>query len=473
MNVSRSRTILVAVLVLLAGCGRAERREPLIDPSLGPPNVLFLVLDTFRADHLGVYGATEVETPNLDAFAEEAIVFDDAASTSTWTLPSMSSVYTGREPQHHTAIGGERLRIPESMPVMAEILRTRGYETWGLVAVDYLGKGFGMDRGFQQFRAQVTGPVSTRLRNYQSRVAGTLSVPPREPWFGLVHYFDAHDPYRPPKPFDRMYYEGEPDSIPDDPVRSIDVIYSDRNRIAQNPRKRYRWMRDVKDLLFPVKQYAAGVTYLDDHLGQVFERLRNNGHLDDTIVVVLADHGEHLTEHDVYFTHRLPYAEVLQVPLMIRLPGGRLGGTRVQDPVSLVDVLPTLMELLDQPLESPVDGVSLVPAIRGDDLGERLLFAEYGAGSRNWAKSVWNAQWRYTEMSLDGVQTAELFDRRSDPREEEDLADIRPEVVGTLRAALDLHFGPERRVVATEDDRPADTMDPETEERLRALGYIE
>jgi arylsulfatase A-like enzyme len=469
----RVRLASVIVLALLVGCGRAERPESLIDLSEGPPNVLFLVLDTYRRDHLGVYGATEVETPNLDAFAEEAIVFDDAASTSTWTLPSMASVYTGREPQHHTAIGGKRLRVPETMPFMAEILRTRGYETWALVAVDYLGKGFGMDRGFQQFRAHVTGPVSTRLRNYQARVAGTLSVPPREPWFGLVHYFDAHDPYRPPKPFDRMYYEGEPDSIPDDPARSIDVIYSERNRIAQDPHERYRWMRNVKDLMFPVKQYAAGVTYLDDHLGQVFERLRNNGHFDDSIVVVLADHGEHLTEHDVYFTHRLPYAEVLEVPLMIRLPGGRLGGTRVEDPVSLIDVLPTLMELLGEPLESPVDGVSLVPAMRGDDLDERLLFAEYGANSRNWAKSVWNEQWRYTEMSLDGVRTAELFDREVDPREEVNLVDERPEVAATLRTALDMHFGPERRVIATEDDRPPDTMDPETEERLRALGYID
>ena len=363
-------------------------------------------------------------------------------------------------------------QIDETLPVLPEILQTRGYETFGFVAVDFMGKAFGMDRGFDEFSAHLHGPVSTRFRSYHGRVAGTLSVPPEEPWFGLVHYFDAHDPYRPPKPFDRMYYEGDPTVEPEDPARSIDVIYEESNRIQQNPQKRYPWLSAYRDLMFPVKQYAAGVTHVDDHLGNIFTRLEETGRYDDSIIVVVADHGEHLTEHDIYFTHRFPYAEVLQVPLMIRLPGAVEGGRRVPDPVSLVDVLPTLMELIGEPLESPVDGISLVPAMRGEPVPERLLFAEYGTGNRVWAKSVWNHEWRYTEIRETTKGSRELFDRRVDPREENDLSEERPEVVETFRAAMDLHFGPERRWIAREDAE-AVPIDDETAERLRALGYIE
>lgn len=460
------------VLALLVGCGEKAPPPPLIDLTEGKPNVIVIVLDTFRADHIGAYGNTWVQTPNLDAFAAESILFEDASSTSTWTLPSAASLYTGREPQQHRAIGAKFRQMNPEVPSAPEIFKTRGYATWALVAVDFMGASFGMDRGFDSFSAHVHGPVSTRFRSYEGRVSGMLSVPPEEPWFGVVHYFDAHDPYKPPAPFDGMYYEGDPYELPDDPARRIGRIFGETNRIAIDPARRYSWLANVRDIDYPVKQYAAGITHLDDHLGTVFERLRETGRFDDSIVVVVADHGEHLTEHDVYFTHRLPYAEVLHVPLLIRLPGAIEGGRRVPDPVSLVDVLPTLMELVGEPLETPVDGLSLVPAMRGEALPDRLLFAEYGTGMKNWAKSVWNDEWRMTEIKLDTLGTRELFDRRADPREENDLADARPEIVETFRSALDLHFGPERRWIAVGEVQEI-PIDEETAERLRALGYIE
>ena len=134
------------------------------------------------------YRPIQIWVPDVrsDAFAAEAILFEDASSTSTWTLPSVASLYTGREPQHHRAIGAKFRQVNADLPVLPEILKTRGFNTWALVAVDFMGASFGMDRGFDTFSAHVHGPVSTRLRTYQGRVAGTLSVPPVEPWFGLV-----------------------------------------------------------------------------------------------------------------------------------------------------------------------------------------------------------------------------------------------------------------------------------------------
>jgi arylsulfatase A-like enzyme len=233
-----------------------------------------------------------------------------------------------------------------------------------------------------------------------------------------------------------MYYEGDPEVEPVDPDRNIDVIYSARNRINADPRVRYRWLEGVRDLEFPVREYAGGISYLDHHVGAVLDSLRANGVMDKSIVMVVADHGEHLTEHDIYFTHRLPYAECLQVPLMIRLPHGVQSGRRVSAPVSLADILPTLMELVGIDVEQELSGRSLVGMMRGGDAEPRLLFAEYGTSDVHWGKSVWDADWRYTEIRSDSVFTAELFDRRGDPREEHDLAGV-------------------------------------IEERLRALGYVD
>jgi arylsulfatase A-like enzyme len=463
------RRELLGLILLTAGC---TEPEPLLDPSAGTPNVVILALDTFRADHVGVLGSSLARTPELDRFAAESIVFSDCASTATWTLPSFASLFTGKLPGDHQAIGGEWSKLPDSEITLAERLAANGFDTTGIVAVDFLGPPFGLHRGFDRYEKHTGVPVNGRLRRYDLRVHEVFRVPPREPWMLFVHYFDAHDPYEPPDEFDRLYYDGDETVEPEDPARSIDVIYSDQNLIRQDPRERYLWLEGVRDLEYPVRQYAGGVTYVDHHLGNAIEKMRERGVLDESIVIVLADHGEHLTEHQTYFTHRLPYAECLQVPLMVRLPGAKLGGTRIDTPVSLVDVLPTLLDLLGLDPATDQAGRSLVPLLRGGDPGPRVLFAEHGTREDLWAKSVWDDRWRYTEIRDGDRFTKELFDRRADPKEERDVAAGHPEVVARFAAALDARFGVERRSLRGEAD-PTRTpeIDPEMRERLKALGY--
>lgn len=465
------RSLGFALLALLVGCGGPE---PLIDRGPVPPDLIVIGLDTFRADRIGAWGNDQVRTPNLDRFAREAILFEDCSSTSTWTLPAFASVFTGRLPSEHRTIGGDHSSLPGEEVTLAERLKAGGYHNTAFVAVDFLGPPFGLERGFDRFEKHTNVPVNGRLEHYDRRVQEVLRVPPREPWFLFLHYFDAHDPYEPPGRFDRMYYQGDETAVPDDPAEDLSVIWDGPNRILQDPHERYRWLEGVRDLRFPVAQYAGGISYVDHHVGVVLDSLRAKGILDRSVVVVLGDHGEHLTEHDIYFTHRLPYAECLHVPLMIRLPEGRRGGTRVSAPVSLADVLPTLLDLLGLEPAADASGESLTGLMRGEEAAPRLLFAEYGARPDSWAKSVWDAQWRYTEIQDGARRTAELFDRRADPAEEHDLAAGRPDLVDLYSAALDARFGPERRVVQDPDAPPAGTeLDPATLERLRALGYVE
>jgi len=461
------------LIILLAGCAE-PRTVPLVDLSNGPPNIILIGLDTFRADHIGAWGSATVKTPALDRFAAESIVFEDCASTSTWTLPSFASLFTGKLPSEHRTIGGKYRALPEGEITLAERLKAHRYHTTAFVAVDYLDAPFGLERGFDRMGKYSHYPVNGRLRKYDRRLRDSFRSLPRDPWFLFVHYFDAHDPYKPPDEFGRMYYEGDPEVEPADPDRNIDVIYSARNRINADPRVRYRWLEGIRDLEFPVREYAGGISYLDHHVGVVLDSLRANGVMDKSIVIVVADHGEHLTEHDIYFTHRLPYAECLQVPLIIRLPRGVQSGRRVSAPVSLADILPTLMELVGIDVEQELSGKSLVGMMRGEDAEPRVLFAEFGTSDVRWGKSVWDADWRYTEIRSDSVFTAELFDRRADPREEHDLSGARPELVEFYSAVLDGRFGVERRLL---QDRSAGAspvdLDPVIEERLRALGYVD
>lgn len=475
MNIG-CRGFLFWIPFLLAGCGTSDSPPAdvgLIDLRDGPPHVVILALDTFRADHVGTLGNKWISTPTLDAFAREAIVFEDCASNSTWTLPSFASMFTGLLPSEHRTIGGRRARLPSDIVPLAERLKIQGFETTAFVAVDFLDDPFGLNRGFDRHLNYSEWPVNGRLRKPMRTIRKAIEKPRAMPWFLLVHYFDAHDPYEPPDEFDRMYYEGDPEVVPEAPERRIDVIYSGQNRIAVDPERRYGWLSGVNDLQYPVRQYAGGISYVDHYLQDVLDHLRESGLLDESIVVIVGDHGEHLTEHDVYFSHRLPYAECLQVPLMIRLPHAKQGGRRVTTPVSLVDVMPTIMDLIGAPVEDDCTGMALSGLMRGEELRPRLLFAEYGAQTTRWAKSVWDKDWRYTEIRLDSLLTAELFDRSADPREEVNLASERPDLVELYSGALDLRFGPERRLVLERGSEPEPVELPlGVEERLRALGYV-
>jgi arylsulfatase A-like enzyme len=433
-------------------------------------SLVLIGLDTFRADHLGCYGNREVRTPELDALARESVLFENCYANATWTLPSYATLLTGLMPHEHSLIGGEYQTLARDHLTLAQLLRSAGWFTRAIVAVDWLTRAFNLERGFVKHEAHVDSPVSGRLRIYQRRVVDFVSHPRARPYFLFAHYFDTHDPYDPPAPWARMYYAGDPR----DPANtSLAVIHGPRNRVEHTVEQRYRWLDGITDL-----QYAAGVTFLDHHIGEVIAAMRASGELDRAIVVVTADHGEHLTEHDIYFTHRYPYEENLHVPLLIRLPGAEHGGRRVSELVALLDVLPTLLELLQVQAPYPLEGRSLVPLLRGSALPAAkgtlagLHFAEYGADVPGYTKAVWNARWRLIRFVEPDSTWVELYDRQVDRAETRNLAGEHSDVVAELQAALDRRFPTSSPLSSAGAPAEAAPLDAEALERLRALGYI-
>lgn len=448
------------------------------------PNVVILAIDTLRADHLHCLGNTEIRTPHMDALAADGVLFTRAHATAPWTLPSFASIYTGLRPYRHGAIGGEYSRLPRQTGTMAEYLRNAGYATAAWVTINYLGGQFGMNQGYRHFRfigssarqgveqaSQVTHQAMNWLDAKKSgRGRRSQYRKPGQPFFAFVHWFDVHAPYTPPAPWDRMYYEGD-EKGPGRPVH--DLLLSDRNKAKPRPQNRamYDWLEGVTDLEFGVKQYAAGVSYVDDHVGKVLAKLRERGEYDDALIVLVSDHGEHLVEHDMYFTHKKPYQETVHVPLIVKLPRGVAAGSVVETPVSTLDLLPTLLDVCGQETPDGLDGRSLLGLMRGRDDGESLLVAERGAAPDDFDKMLIEWPWKLLAFRTDDRTEYRLYHLEDDPGETQDVSGRHRDVTARLRDRLwELHDPASPLLDAEGDVRPVE-LDEAEKEKLRALGY--
>ena len=290
-----------------------------------------------------------------------------------------------------------------------------------------------------------------------------------DPWFLLVHYYDAHAPYEPPPPFDRRYYSGDPY----DPAHTgLEMLNTSNNRAIafRDITTMYSWMYGVTDPEF-ARQYAADVAALDRRIGDLMEPLREGGWLEQMVVIVMADHGEHLNEHSCWYTHAYPYQECLNVPLLVRLPQGRSGGRRVEDEVSLVDLMPSLADLLGMDAPEGLDGVSFAPALEGGALPPRTLQAEQGSAPEKYVKALWDADWRFLSFEMPSRSWVELYDRRRDRAEEHDVSAENPDVVRRFEAELRRRF-PAESPIHDPQLPGTDAMSEELKQRLRSLGYL-
>ncbi len=435
-----------------------------------PVKVLILAIDTLRGDHVNLPGGAAPRTPNIDALAAAGTRFARCRTTAPWTGPSFASLYTGLLPYHHGFYNREFYSLAPERTTMAEHFAAAGYRTAAFVTVAYLTHAYGMAQGFQagdKFTDQGRGEEA---RLVTGSGIGFARMHADEPFFLLLHYFDVHAPYTPPAPWDRMYYDGDP-YAPGAPLLE-GLLDPSVNMLADRP-DIYAWLEGVTDPAYPPAQYAAGVSYVDDHVGRVVADLEARGLYDDMLIVLVADHGEHLGEHGVYYGHALPYEEVLHVPLIVKWPQGRHAGTVVEQRVTLMDVLPTVLETAGLPVPDGLDGRSLVDLAAGrTDRSASLLVAEQGESREQFCKTIVDGDWKLMLFFVDGEYRPVLFDLARDPRELRNVAVQHPEVVERLTARLWEIFDPENPL--QEDRQPSQTpLSEEERRRLRSLGYID
>jgi arylsulfatase A-like enzyme len=418
-------------------------------------NVIVISVDTLRADRLGCYGHELPTSPNIDALAREGVVFDDASSTSAWTLPAHASLLVGRYPTRHGVRAlGEAL--PRDLPTLASMLRVHGFATGAVVNLlalqtHQLLSGFESvemlesDQSAEGAAASVTRLATMWLERQQDK--RTLL---------FLHYYDVHSDYR-----SLPHYEGLFTERTNHHQGSTDQVLS----IAATGRVQKSEAERLSRL------YDAGVRQLDDELGRFFRWLEEQGRLENTLVVLTSDHGEEFFDHGpehpartigVSHGHSL-YQELVRIPLIMRGPSVPRG-IRVEAPVSLVDVTTTVLGALGLRAPSGLDGMDLRPLFEKEAAIERPLFIAT-SGSRG--KSSLEGVRRGQHKLVVDVETGrrELYDLEKDPGESVDLSAEHPEIVELLGEDLSWMRAQRR-------EGEVRRLSEEEKERLRALGYL-
>jgi arylsulfatase A-like enzyme len=402
-------------------------------------NLILISLDTTRADHLGCYGWHRNTSPHLDRLAEGGTVFTQAFSPWIPTHPAHTTLMTGCDVMQHQVVAqGAKVEPSAGIRMLAELLKAQGYWTG---AADNLGKWF--TRGFDLYETyQWARDPEGGWRKGEAVTRSALKVLDEasrqdRPFFLFFHYWDPHTPYLPPAPFDRMFYGGN---------EKAPALKSMEAAMNFPPFMHYfrSWMDGVTDIEFPKAQYDAEIAYMDFCLRHVFQRLEELRLTERTLLVITADHGEELDEHEMWFDHHGLYDTNVRVPLILSQPGTVPAGRRADGLVRLVDVVPTVLDALglgDPGLDYAFQGRSFAPALSGTPdhaTTDRLFLTE-----DTWMKkralrtSEWKLIAAVEHPDLHGRSEVELYHLPSDPGEQVNLAEDRPEVVRELRADLD------------------------------------
>ncbi len=435
---SFSRSLAAALALCALGIATAALGSP---SHPRPRNVILISLDTLRADRVGAYGHPGGLTPTLDALAARGTRFADASSTSAWTSPAHASLFTGLYPSRLGLVAYRGLEsaevLGEAHTTLAEVLRARGWQTRALTGGNFVAARLGFGQGFEAY-----DDWAWRFGEHEKGLQEFLAGRDRSrPFLLFLHGYDAHHPYEAEPDLARHHY-GEYGG-------SYDVArFCREDPPASGP-----------DLGYVKARYDAAVATADRSLGRLLAMLDADGALAESLVIAVSDHGEEFYEHGGCDHVDRMYQEVVQVPLLIAGPGVPAGRV-VRAPVSLVDVMPTVLDALGLS-RLPGDGRSLWPDLGGRRAAERTLLVESGRED-----AVMRAVRRLAlKLHVDATgRPGPLFDLSRDPGEREDLAGSRPALVQRLLAEV------AGRAVAPAERIP---LDPELRERLKALGYIQ
>ena len=470
-----------------------------------PPNVLLVVWDTVRADHLGLYGHPRPTTPRLDAFAKEARVFDDCVAVGSTTVPSHASMFTGLLPVEH-GLSNQAPHMDASFVTLAETLRDAGYRTYLFSANPQLQEATGLTQGFDLaeypwspahlqeairiVRAKLdpedrSNDLPEQLASQRLATSSLVAVAPlpekallrwleREkgrPFFATLNYMEAHQPLIPSRAARGRLMTPEQVTASYQVDRRWNALWDFTLGLGTYTPEEIELTRLT---------YDAALLELDDSFYGLLEALRARGELENTVVVLVSDHGEHLGEKHLLDHQFSVYEPLMRVPLVVWYPP-RVPAGREPAPVTHMDLFPTLLELAGVPIPTVSTAVSLLhpvsgrarlgayPAVMTAVLSQaRKRFPEFDPKPfERTLQAFYREPWKLI-VGSDGSRS--LYDLKSDPREERDLAPLQRDVVTSLVGDLTSLLATTRK-----PSHPATAIepDPETRARLEALGYVE
>ncbi len=439
------RRLATVCLLALASCGTDDR----------PRLVVLVSIDTLRADHLGLYGYDRKTSPRLDRLALESTVFDDAMSSSPWTLPAHASLLTGLYPSRHGLISHERY-LASGLATLPQLFSKAGYRTAAVVNSHNLAPEFGLDRGFEKYRyveervdrrepsTEITDQAMQRVREAGGK-----------PLFLFLHYYDVHSDYASLPEHEAVF------------LRPYDGI-ADGSTAQLAAHREGKVPMSASDAPNLIDRYDAGIQQMDGEIGRFLDFLGEEGLGEETLLVLTSDHGEEFFEHGGVLHGQTQYQEVIRVPLLIKGPGIP-SGRRVSDPVSLIDIVPTLAARAGLLAPAGIDGVDLSGLWTGGGLDDRYLFSE--ADHNNVEHDITRAvRFRSFKLHFNRLSREyRLYDLSLDPGERDAVPAGQENAMAALSALskrLEAFMATERA------EAPSRTLSEEEIEKLRSLGYL-
>ena len=453
----RRRCLRGAALGLLAAAMAAACSRPPAPAASEPPrNVLLILVDTLRADHLSAYGYPRSTSPSLDRLAAASLFFRQARSQAACTFPSVNSILTGRYPMRFLGQPGGLMGIPDSAQPLAAIFAARGFATAAVsaspivrVTPSRFNPHGGFGRGFEHFDETCLWREADCVT--RRALAWLRHRPAGKPFFLYLHYMDPHDPYQPPPTWQRRFagpYAGKEWVAQGDPLPLQTMIHAGGPKVDLT--------RD--DLQHLLDLYDDEIAYFDSSLGRLLDQLDKRGLARDTVVALVADHGEQFLEHGDVKHCRGAWEAETRIPLAVRIPGR--AAQRIDSPVEVVALAPTLLDAVGiSPSGLDFEAASLLAGPPADGVAK---------SSQGPFRSATDGRYKLIYDMAKGVMA--LYDLRVDPQEHHDVAAQHPDRVAALREPLYAWLRRTEGHVASPKSLEAAQ---EAEKQLRALGYIQ
>lgn len=470
------KKILFLAVVLFLGVTVAVLR-----PVPKPLNVVFVTIDSLRPDHLGCYGYKRSTSPNIDSFAREGVVFRQAIAQGSATLASNPSFITGSEPLWHPVdLADKSAYISPATKTLPAVLKERGYTT--ALFTDHptgIGRVFGFRKDLDVFTETETG----RSHELTLEAIKWLRANRKKKFFLWLYYFGAHGAYIAPASYKDMFLS---DGL--GPVDKEIPIENGEAGPAFGVIPKYIAEDGIVSTAYYTAKYDAGIRYCDEQIGIFWKGIKKLGLDKNTLFVLVADHGESFGEHGYYFFHGMTlYDEIVKVPLIMKGPKGFPKGKMFETQVRLLDVVPTILDVLGIRKERSMDGVSLKRLILTGSEQGIPLFAFSRSGKMLFSLRTKDHKIIFIDRETQDEEGSvfwqrhkdyyksdyEFYDLHSDPAESRNVMDEKPGEANALKRMLD-HYVQEfkRRGRESKERLPGATLDQETRERLESLGYV-
>ncbi len=428
-------------------------------------NVLVVLLDSLRADHITPYGSLDVATPHLAQLAAKGVLFESARTNASWTRPSVVTMFSSRYPWSHGVLEPDSV-FPKALPYLPELLSEAGYATEGASGNDMVSALFGMSRGFNTLYSLRKSPVYRtsrdpveRARFVWTHLLDEVTARGDTPFFAYLHQLDPHSPYKPAAKYRRRVARTPSSESANPSIENIRHLRQRAGDLSDEQIDYLGWL------------YKGEVAFMDDYVGEIVRQLEVRDLAKNTLIVFTSDHGEEFFEHESLGHGHTVYDELLRVPLILRLDGVLPAGRRVSQPVELIDLAPTVLDLLGLDIPDTMQGRSLLPYIEDPATAPRTV--SLAGSAQPWQFAIGHGRWKLIlRKAVPDVaeETFHLFDLERDPKELRDISSEHPIVATALRQLLAWHLDPDHP-----ENRPLSArtkLDPQTLEALKAIGYV-